>query len=147
MEEHVIGHILVAIDGSEGARRASRFARDLAAKVGARLTVLVVLEPIPMVSVGFADVYGLARRQPSDEELQHLQKALDEAAGDFPSDRVEKVIEYGGAADTIVAQADARNADLIVVGARGMGAVGRFLVGSVSDRVVHLAKRNVTVVH
>ncbi|HEY0839921.1 MAG TPA: universal stress protein, partial [Vulgatibacter sp.] len=130
-----------------GARRAARFARELASKLGSKLTVLVVLEPIPMVSVGFADVYGLARRQPSDEEIHHLQKALDAAAGDFPADRVQKVIEYGPAADTIVDQAEARGADLIVVGARGMGAVGRFLVGSVSDRVVHLAKRNVTVVH
>lgn len=143
----MIGHILVAIDGSEGARRAANFARDLASKLGAKLTVLVVLEPIPMVSVGFADVYGLARRQPSNEELHHLQKALDEAAADFPADRVQKVIEYGPAADTIASQAEARGADLIVVGARGMGAVGRFLVGSVSDRVIHLAKRNVTVVH
>ncbi len=143
----MIDHILVGIDGSEGSRRASRFARELAEKLGSKLTMLLVLEPIPMVSVGFADVYGLARRQPSDEELQHLQRALDEAADGFPADRLEKVIEYGTAADTICEQAEARGADLIVVGARGMGAVGRFLVGSVSDRVVHLAKRNVTVVH
>ncbi|HWV39167.1 MAG TPA: universal stress protein [Vulgatibacter sp.] len=143
----MLGHILVAIDGSEGARRAARFARELAGKLDARLTVLVVLEPIPMINVGFADVYGLARRQPTEEELQHLQRALDEAAGDHPADRVEKVIEYGNAAETIVAQAEARGVDLIVVGARGMGAVGRFLVGSVSDRVIHLAKCSVTVVH
>jgi len=143
----LLKHILVAIDGSEGARKAAAFARGLAAELGSRLTVLLVLEPIPMVSVGFADIYGLARRQPTDEELAHLNKALDEAAGDFPADRVSKVIEYGGAAETICKVAEDNGVDLIVVGARGMGAMGRLLIGSVSDRVVHLAKGNVTVVH
>lgn len=143
----MIKHILVGIDGSEGSRKAAAFARELAKELDAKLTVLLVLEPIPMVSVGFADIYGLTRRQPTDEELAHMQKALDAAAGDLPADRVEKIIDYGTAADTICKVAEAASADLIVVGARGMGAVGRLLLGSVSDRVVHLAKRNVTVVH
>ncbi|WP_050727310.1 universal stress protein [Vulgatibacter incomptus] len=142
----MIDHVLVAIDGSEGARRAADFARELATQVGAKLTVLLVLEPIPMVSVGFGDLYGLARRQPTDEELDLLRTALDRAADGFPGE-VEKVIEYGPAAETICQVADQREVGLIVVGARGLGTVGRFLIGSVSDRVVHLAKRNVAVVH
>lgn len=143
----MINHILVGIDGSEGSRKAATFARELASKVGAKLTLLLVLEPIPVVNVGFADIYGLTARQPSDEELAELQKALDRAGEGFPDDRLEKIIDYGRAADTICRVAEGKGADLIVVGARGMGAVGRFLVGSVSDRVVHLAKRNVTVIH
>lgn len=143
----MIEHILVAVDGSEGARKAAAFARNLGKELGSKLTVLLVLEPIPMVSVGFADIYGLARRQPTDEELAHLQKALDEAAADYPADRVEKIIDYGTAADTICRVAESKNADLIIVGARGLGAVGRLLIGSVSDRVVHTAKRNVMVIH
>jgi len=146
-ESVVIQHMLVAVDGSEGSRRAVAFARDLASATGARVTLLHVLEPIPVVSLGFAEFYGVTQRQPTDEEMARLHQALHEMLEGFPRDRVEEVIEYGNPADTIVAQADRRNVDLIVMGARGMGAVGRFLVGSVSDRVVHHARRNVTVVH
>jgi nucleotide-binding universal stress UspA family protein len=58
---------------------------------------------------------------------------------------VNQIIESGAPAETICAQAEERNADLVVVGSRGMGAVGRWLLGSVSDRVVHLSKRPVVV--
>lgn len=143
----MIEHVLVGIDGSQGARKAARFARDLAEKVGAKLTLLFVLEPIPVVSLGFAESFSLAHRQLQEEDLARMQRILDELAEGFPADRVEKVIEYGPAADTICSQAGVRNADLVVVGARGLGAVERFLIGSVSSRVVNLCARNVLVVH
>ena len=143
----MIQHLLVAVDGSEGSRRWRSPVPGQRPPPGARVTLLHVLEPIPVVSLGFAEFYGVSHRQPTDEEMAKLHQALHEMLEGFPRDRVEEIIEYGTPADTIVAQAEARNADLIVMGARGMGAVGRFLVGSVSDRVVHQARRNVTVVH
>lgn len=143
----MIRHILVAVDGSEGSRRAVDFTADLARATGAKVTLLHVLEPLPVVNVGFAEFYGVAQRQPTEEEMSELRKALHDMAQAFPADRKEVVLEYGAPADTIVAQAKERGADLIVMGARGMGAVGRFLVGSVSDRVVHQAHCSVTVVH
>lgn len=143
----MIKQILLAADGSEGSRRAAAFAREIAQATGARVTLLHVLEPIPMVNVGFAEFYGVTHRQPTEEEMEQLRKALHEMMEGFPADRSEVVLEYGNPADTIVAQAKQRNADLIVIGARGMGAVGRFLVGSVSDRVVHHSECSVTVVH
>lgn len=143
----MIEHILVGVDGSEGSRKAAAQARELAERLGARLTLLLALEPIPMVSIGFADAFGLTHRQLGSEELEQMNKSLDEMAQGFPADRLEKVIDYGNAAETICAQAEKRGADLIVVGARGLGAVGRFLLGSVSERVVRTAGRNVLVVH
>ncbi|AWV69560.1 hypothetical protein B9T54_05115 [Leptospira borgpetersenii serovar Hardjo-bovis] len=52
----------------------------------------------------------------------------------------------GYPADTIVETATKGNYDMIVIGSRGLSAVGRFLVGSVSDRIVHHATCSVTVV-
>ncbi len=52
----------------------------------------------------------------------------------------------GGAASAILDVAKAVDADLIVVGARGLGAVGRFLRGSVSTRVAHHSPCNVLIV-
>lgn len=143
----MIAHILVGVDGSDGSRKAAKEARKLAEALGARLTLLLVLEPIPMVSIGFADSFGLSHRQLGDEELEQMKRNLDAMAAGFPEERLEKVIEYGNAAETICEQAEKRGADLIVVGARGLGAVGRFLLGSVSERVVRTAERNVLVVH
>lgn len=143
----MIQHLLVAVDGSEGSRRAARFARELAEATGASITLLHVLEPVPMVSLGFAEFYGVAHRQPTEEEMEKLREALYQMAEGFPPDRVKVVLEYGSPAETIISEAEKRNADMIVMGARGMGPVGRFLVGSVSDRVVHNAGRTVTVVH
>ncbi|MFY0573054.1 universal stress protein [Cystobacter fuscus] len=83
----------------------------------------------------------------STEELAAVRRLLDEVAADLPSAQVEKVVEMGRPADTIVAMADKLGADHIVVGARGLNAGGRWLLGSVSDRVLQLAGRPVTVVH
>lgn len=143
----MIKHVLVGIDGSEGARKAAETAKGLAQKFDAKVTFLFVLEPIPVVSIGFAESFSLAHRQMQEEDLARMQTILDELAEGIPPERVEKVIEYGPAADTICAQAKERDADLVVVGARGLGAMERILIGSVSSRVTHLCSRNVLVVH
>ncbi len=52
----------------------------------------------------------------------------------------------GEAGDAITAAAEAESADLIVVGSHGRSTVGRFLLGSVSDHVVHHATCPVLVV-
>jgi nucleotide-binding universal stress UspA family protein len=52
----------------------------------------------------------------------------------------------GAAGDAIVDAAGAEGADVIVVGSRGLGAVGRFVLGSVSDHVVRHAGCPVLVV-
>ena len=57
----------------------------------------------------------------------------------------ERQVEIGPVADTIVDTANHLGVDLIVVGARGLGPGRRFLLGSVSDRVVHHSSCPVTV--
>lgn len=142
----MIGHILVAIDGSEPSRQAAIFAHDLAQQTGARITLLFVLEPPRVVSFGPMDAFARGPMQ-SPEEMEAVRRLLDEVAADLPKVQVEKVVELGSPADTICLQAAQRRADLIVIGARGLSAGGRWLLGSVSDRVVQHAGRPVTVVH
>ena len=74
-------------------------------------------------------------------------RVLDEVAADLPKAQVDKVVEIGRPADTIVSMAEKLGADHIVVGARGLNPGGKWLLGSVSDRVVQHAGRPVTVVH
>lgn len=60
--------------------------------------------------------------------------------------RVEQVPTIGNPADEILKVADTHEADLIVTGAKGLGAVGRFLLGSVSTRVAQHASCSALVV-
>ncbi len=143
----MIHHILVAIDGSDSSRKAARFAHDLAQQTGARISLLFVLESPRMLPIGFLDSELISSPQRSPEELEAVRRLLDEVAADLPKAQVDKVVEIGRPADTIVAIADKLGADHIVVGARGLNPGGKWLMGSVSDRVVQHAGRPVTVVH
>ena len=54
--------------------------------------------------------------------------------------KIERVALEGGSAEKILEQAKKSKADLIVVGTRGLTRVGEFILGSVSHKVVHMAK-------
>ena len=60
--------------------------------------------------------------------------------------RFEQVPRLGNPADEIRKVAETHEADLIVTGATGLGAIGRFFLGSVSTRVVQHATCSVLVV-
>ena len=143
----MIKHILVAIDGSASSRKAARFAHDLAQQTQSRITLLFVLEPPRVLPLGFLDSEIIGPNKRSKEEVDAVRRLLDELAADLPKAQVEKVVELGQPADTIIAMADSLGADHIVVGARGLSTGGKWLVGSVSDRVIQHAHRPVTVVH
>lgn len=143
----MIGHILVAIDGSEHSRRAARFAHDLAQQTGARITLLFVLEPPRVLPFGFLDSAAISPPHTDSKSIENVQRLLEQVAADLPKAQVEKQVEMGPPADTIVAVSQRLGADLIVVGSRGLSLGGKWLLGSVSDRVVQHAGRPVTVVH
>jgi nucleotide-binding universal stress UspA family protein len=143
----VIKHILVGVDGSEHSRRAARFAHDLAQQLGARITLLLVLEPPRMLPFGFLDSAAITSPHLDPRELDNVQRLLGEVAADLPKAQVDQQVEVGHPADTVVSVAQKLGVDLIVVGARGLNRGGKWLLGSVSDRVVQHAGRPVTVVH
>jgi nucleotide-binding universal stress UspA family protein len=82
------------------------------------------------------------------ERRAELDKVLERAATHLEDriTRVTKTTPAGNPADEILAIADAFDADLIVVGARGMRGVARLLLGSVSERVLRHARCPVLIV-
>lgn len=142
----MIHHILVAVDGAEASRRAARFALDLATQTSSRVTLLYVLEPPRLVPLGPMDSF-VEIRGSDKEHIEVAHRMLDEVVSAFLPEHVpiDRRVEVGQAAETICDQAEKLSADLIVVGARG-ARPARWLLGSVSDRVVHHAKRAVAVV-
>jgi nucleotide-binding universal stress UspA family protein len=133
--------VLLATDLSAASQRATDRAIDLAAQLGARLLVVNVIDP------GRGGLLRpLARVRPVEER---------EARAEAAQVVVERARRAGAPAtflvwdgdpgDGILAAAEAEEADVIVLGTRGRGAVGRML-GSVSDHVVHRARVPVLVV-
>ncbi len=143
----MISTILVAIDGSEHARRAAYYARDLARQTNATLIMLVAVTLPSAVTVPPFDVVSITTSHPDSEQLAVVQALMDELVADLGHGRAVPQVSTGPVpAETIVSEAARLGADLIVVGARGLGAAERFLLGSVSERVVREADRPVLVV-
>ena len=138
-----IKKILVPVDGSDSSRKAIEMAIAVAQASGASLTVLEVVEEFgPLPGYYEAAPPGADRvKWISEQRFEAVHPILDEQKVKW--DR--KVME-GYAADRIVEVAADGNYDLIVIGSRGLSGLGRFLLGSVSDRVVHHAPCSVTVV-
>jgi nucleotide-binding universal stress UspA family protein len=140
----MLGHVMVAYDGSEGARHALTFARRCVAPDG-RITLVRAVElPVPYVVGGFDGVVTLGEL-PTTEELERERTRLLASVADL-GERATVRVELGHPVEVITRLAEDLAPDAVVVGARGLGAVTRFLVGSVSDRIVHHCSRPVVVV-
>jgi len=138
--------LLLAFDGSESASRALEYALKLAREHGPIQLHLLTVHPEPVI-YGEIQVYVPKERM---EELQRqhsediLRPALERAKAVDISHTSEIVI--GETAPMIIKKAEEHNCDCIVMGTRGMGAVGNLVLGSVATKVVHLTKLPVTLV-
>jgi nucleotide-binding universal stress UspA family protein len=133
--------ILVAFDDSEASQHAFDFACELAAPFHAKVLVVAVIRlPEPLTS---PELEGLI-----DSGEEHYEKAF-EALRKRPPARsvdVSTVIDEGHPAEHIVGRAEKEHVDMIVMGRRGRTAVARWMLGSISERVLRYAHCPVMVV-
>ena len=141
----MVKHILVAVDGSGPSRHAAQLAFSIAEAMKAKVTLLTVLPPPETLPMGPLSGYVVTAPRISDADLATMKQRLNEIAAEAGGVSCERVVEVGPVVDTIVERAQHLGVDLIVLGSRGLGAGKRFLLGSVSDRVVHAAHCPVTV--
>jgi nucleotide-binding universal stress UspA family protein len=133
--------IVLALDGSDGSRQAVPVAVELARRCGARIVIAYVEERLVAKS-GASPVYA------DEEEVRaEIQRQADELSGQGLDVAVESsVVVLGGPGHAIADIAEAAGADLIVVGTRGRSAVAGVLLGSVTQRLLHIAQRPVLAV-
>ena len=130
-----LSNMLVCVDGSAGAMKALNYALSLAEKLDSRITLLNVQEP--RLHKASPDVAMELGGRVLIESLRAVEKRKITA---------DKRLEFGVPSDVIVDVAEKGNHDVIVLGSRGLGAVKRFLLGSVSDGVSYKAKCSVLIV-
>jgi nucleotide-binding universal stress UspA family protein len=134
---------LIATDGSPAAREAVAFGLELAAEQSAEAVVIHVVPALDIVPTSGFGMMGALPHPLSAYDRVALEEASTLAAEQGISARTELLT--GNPVDEIVAYADSIDADLIVVGSRGHGAVASALLGSVSQGVLHEARRPVLV--
>ena len=144
--------ILFCTDFSENAARAFEEAVDVARLTGANLHVLHVVPPSPhLVRVGVRGrAVGERDRSEASEWAADKARVMGhsrQAYGGPTRLEIEPTVRYGHEAREILEFAAEQGADLIVIGARGVGVfVGLFGGGSVADEVVRNARVPVLVV-
>jgi nucleotide-binding universal stress UspA family protein len=136
-----LGLIAVAYDGSPEAREAVAHAATLARRERAPLRLVTV-------DVRVADFPGVIGWEPLAPKSP--QKILDEgvaaAAAEWPDLEISGRVIDGGSIPAALAADSTSDVDLLVVGSRGYGTLGRVLVGSVATGLLHRARCPVLVV-
>jgi nucleotide-binding universal stress UspA family protein len=139
----MIKKILVPVDGSEYSDKALDEAVDLATKYSAELHLVHVV-PIATALITGPEALAIdVSRQLETSGERILKTALE---------RVEKAglkavtrLEHGQPADRLIQLVKDESFDLVVIGSRGLGAIARFFLGSVSDKVSHHATCSVLI--
>jgi nucleotide-binding universal stress UspA family protein len=144
----MFGSIVVGTDGSDTATEAVRQATELAKAVGAKIELVSAFEPVgnqrlreERQQVPEDMSWMVNQREDVDATLQAAAERIKEAGVD-----VETYARQGDPADAILDVAEEKNADLIVVGNKGMSGAKRFLLGSVPNKVSHHAPCSVMII-
>lgn len=137
-DHSLISKILVAVDGSETSSKAAEMAIDLAEKYGADLIALYIVAP----NINFSQAFYFAQ--------ENGQKIVDEVKREAVAKKLnvqtEVLMDVGAVSKAIVEYAENNNANLIVIGTRGISGIKRMLVGSTASEVVKYSHCPVMVV-
>ncbi len=141
--------ILVPVDGSDRALAGLALAVGIQKKFGSELLILCVYRHHSLLEASMSMVRP-EEPENLDDSMREFAGGVVENAKDFAAEHgakeVRGFIKSGPPARTIVEFAKERNADLIVLGSRGLGDYEGFLLGSVSHKVTSLAGCPVMVV-
>lgn len=141
MKKRLFSKILVAIDGSESAKKAFTTSIYLASVSKCRIDVIHV------VSCEFGGDSAA-----SLELVEDLKIKANSMLEKYQSDALEKgihpkfMLEIGDPANMIIEIVNSKDYDLVVLGTRGMNVFKELVLGSVSIKVMHHAKCPVMVV-
>lgn len=137
----MIKNILVPLDGSKNSIRALKNAIQFAKQTDASITGIFVIQSFP-------SEMDVIRTMVEKALSKHYKRFMPIAKTMCTKKGVEflDVVENGEEGKTIVSFADKNNFDLIVIGSRGMGTLGKLFLGSTSNYVANSSKIPVMIV-
>ena len=141
-----MGELVVGVDGSDGSRRALAWAVDEARLRGDGLTVVTVM-PSPNLLITPAAIGEDVRRRADREASQRAGALFEEVIAPHADVGVAitpVVVRDDATFDALIRRA--ADADALIVGSRGLGALRRLLLGSVSSQIAVHADITVVVV-
>jgi nucleotide-binding universal stress UspA family protein len=147
-QKRLVKKILVPLDGSEPGKAAIPHAEEMARVLSASLVFFQVLEPI----TGWA---GADTSVPSQSGLEGKTKRKN-LARDYLNDivkplkerglKISTAVAFGSPADQILDYARAKSIDIIAMSTHGRSGIGRWVFGSVTDKVLHAGDAAVLVI-
>ncbi|MBV8529030.1 MAG: universal stress protein [Candidatus Dormibacteraeota bacterium] len=139
----MINRIVVGSDGSEQAQQAAAFAADLARQTGAEVVLVHVVGQFPPAIASTGGYMMYVPQQIIDESRDELERRVQT---EFSAPLVQAGVRWraeirdGWAPRVIAEVAGEVDAQLIVVGTRGLHALGEMFLGSTSHALTHHAK-------
>jgi nucleotide-binding universal stress UspA family protein len=132
-------HILIPTDGSELAEHGLAHGLALAKFLGAKVSVIFVLEPFSEMSGRFLEAvatYAALRKEQAKEVLDRVANAAKAAGVSCETIEVENAQPH----QAIIAAAEEKGCDLIVMSSHGRSGLSMLLIGSVTNKVLTQAK-------
>lgn len=138
-----VNHLLIPVDGSIPSLNALQFAADLLRGREQGLIHMINVQPLILPLGEYPDFDTLEKAQ-----KQYAQNILKNAKRSMVESNIPIIthFEIGPIAEGIINCAQTQKVDQIIMGTRGMGALGNLFLGSVATRVVHLANLPVTLI-
>lgn len=136
--------IIVAVDGSEHSLKGAQEAARLAKALGKKIELVYVLPPILLAESAYADTIkkiDAANRADAEAIFAKTRAAIADSGV-----QVDAVMLNGAPAEALCDLAQAERVWGVVIGAKGHSALSRVLLGSVTDRLVHISHKPVLVV-
>lgn len=145
-EPRTVSRIVVGIDGSAASEQALRWACEHVSAAGEPGEVMAVcvrtIAPLPEdLSIA---AWPWRDDDPADPVLAMLDSMAELVGRDFPLVTIRRQVLQGHPVDELIRLSE--SADLVVVGARGHGAIAGMLLGSVSRRLINHSHCSVAVV-
>ena len=137
-------HILIPTDGSELAEHGVAHGLALAKFLGAKVSIIFVVEPFPEITGRYLETlarYVELRKEQATSELDRAAKAAKDAGVPCETIQVENSQPHQG----IIAAAEDKGCDLIVMSSHGRSGLSVLLIGSVTNKVLTQAKTPVLV--
>jgi nucleotide-binding universal stress UspA family protein len=132
-------HILIPTDGSKLAEHGVTHGLALAKSLGAKVSVIFVVEPFSEMTGRFIEAvatYAELRKEQATSVLDHAANGAKEAG--VPCETIQ--VENGQPHQAIIATAEDKGCDLIVMSSHGRSGLSMLLIGSVTNKVLTQTK-------